>query len=155
MNMNNDKTVEVLNTLVVINNDRIHGYKTASENAEERDLKTLFSKFEQTSYKCRQDLIREIDKIGGKAEGGTKVSGKFYRALMDVKSALTGNDRKAILTSCEYGEEKALKTYKDVLDDDSEYLSHDQQKMIKSQYGLIKNDKSDIRKLQNSLELTS
>jgi len=153
--MNNDKTIDVLNSLVVINNDRIEGYETASENTKENDLKTLFTKFQQTSNKCQHELIREIDKLGGKADGGTKASGKFFRAWMDVKSALTGNDRKAILTSCENGEERALEVYKDVLDDDSEYLNNEQQKMIKYHYNLIKDDKNEIRKMQNALELAS
>jgi hypothetical protein len=30
-----EKTVEVLNTLITINNDRIEGYETASEETEE------------------------------------------------------------------------------------------------------------------------
>ena len=47
----------------------------------------------------------------------TKASGKVYRVWMDVKAALTANDIKSILASCEFGEDVALKTYDDVLED--------------------------------------
>jgi uncharacterized protein (TIGR02284 family) len=149
--MDREKTTDVLNKLVVINKDRIEGYETASENTEENDLKTLFSKFAQTSKKCRHELISEIEKLGGKAEDGTKVSGKFFRAWMDVKSALSGKDRKAILNSCEQGEERAIEAYKDVLEDDSEHLTTKQQSMIRDQYSLIKTDKDKVRSMQNAL----
>jgi uncharacterized protein (TIGR02284 family) len=149
--MDKEKTTDVLNKLVVINNDRIEGYETASDNTEEKDLKTLFSKFAKTSRKCRHDLIREIENLGGKAEDGTKVSGKFFRAWMDVKSALTGNDRKAILNSCEQGEEKAIETYKTVFNDKSDHLTADLLMMVRTQYGLIKTDQGKIISMQNAL----
>lgn len=149
--MDREKTVDVLNELVVINNDRIEGYETAAENSEESDLRALFSKFEQTSHKCRRELIGEIEKLGGKAEEGTKVSGKFFRAWMDVKSALSSNDRKAILNSCEEGEDRAIETYQDVFEDKSKYLTSEQHTMVRDQYNSIKSDQSRIRSMQNAL----
>jgi len=63
--MEEQKTIDVLNKLVEINNDRIEGYNTAASELEEEDLKTLFSQFAQTSQKCNQDLSREILRLGG------------------------------------------------------------------------------------------
>jgi hypothetical protein len=40
--MDNEKKIEVLNSLIVINNDRIEGYKTAEAEAKETDLKCFF-----------------------------------------------------------------------------------------------------------------
>ncbi len=48
------KAIEVLNSLITINNDRIEGYETASKETEEHDLKTLFAQFISTSRKCKQ-----------------------------------------------------------------------------------------------------
>jgi hypothetical protein len=59
---------------------------------------------------------------------------------MDIKSAMTGSDRKAIINSCEYGEEAALDTYDDALahtEDLSEQLM-----MIKEQHSAIKASKN-------------
>ena len=77
---------------------------------EEKDLKDMFTSFAQNSKKCKQELVSEINKLGGTATDGTTVSGKFFRGWMDMKSALIGKDRKAILESCEYGEEQADET---------------------------------------------
>jgi len=151
--MNKEKSVDVLNSLVVINKDRIDGYETASENTDEKELKSLFSRFAQTSHKCRQELIGEINKLGGKAEEGTKVSGKFFRAWMDVKTALAGRERKAILDSCEQGEDRAIEEYDSVFNDKdkSTHLTTDQLSIIRTQYSLIKNDQGKIRSMQNVL----
>ncbi|MCC7453297.1 MAG: hypothetical protein IT222_03950, partial [Crocinitomix sp.] len=47
--MKNEKSIEVLTTLITINNDRIEGYETASKESKESDLKSLFAKFIATS----------------------------------------------------------------------------------------------------------
>ncbi len=105
--MEKEKQIEVLNSLITINHDRIEGYGTASKETEEHDLKTLFSDFASTSEKSNKALVSEVTKLGGKPAEGTLASGKFFRVWMDVKAALTGKDRKAILNSCEYGEDIA------------------------------------------------
>ncbi|WP_026473350.1 ferritin-like domain-containing protein [Alkaliflexus imshenetskii] len=149
--MKNVKAVDVLNTLITINNDRIEGYETASKETDETDLKTLFSQFIETSRRCKQELVKEVNTLGGEVATGTKVSGKFFRAWMDVKSALTGKDRKTILSSCEYGEEQARDTYEKVLENDSEYLSSKQQTMIIQQKSMLIVDQNHLKALKNSL----
>lgn len=149
--MEKEKTIYVLNTLVEINNDRIEGYEKASANTEERDLKDLFSTFIKTSKKCLDELISEINKFGEKSTARTTASGKFFRTWMDVKSALTGKDRKAILNSCEYGEENTIEVYNNVLDVKSEHVILQQQEMIESQLNKIKTDQSTINSMLNTL----
>lgn len=153
--MKKEKTIDALNKLIEINNDRIEGYEKASANTEEKELQKLFSEFRQTSKNLLRELISEIDKLGGKVSEGTKTSGKFFRAWMDVKSALTGKDRKAILNSCEYGEEQADETYQEILDEQSEHLSAQQLSMIKAQHKLLKADHNTIKLMQKTPVKTS
>ncbi|WP_329804423.1 ferritin-like domain-containing protein [Flavobacterium facile] len=145
--MKNEKTIDVLNSLITINNDRIEGYKTASEETEELELKSLFAGFILTSEKCKRELVEEVNKLGGEVAEGTMVSGKFFRVWMDVKAALTGKDRKAILNSCKFGEEQAKQTYKTALVDDLEYLNSEYQNMIIAQKKLLKADRKHIKAL--------
>lgn len=149
--MKKEETTEVLNSLIVINNDRIEGYETAADATDEQELKTLFARFISTSQKCKQELVKEVHTLGGEEEEGTKVSGKFFRTWMDVKAALTGKDRKAILDSCEYGEDQALETYDDALKNDSEHLSANHQKMIREQRSLLKADHDHVKTLRDAL----
>ncbi len=149
--MDNEKTVDVLNTLIEINNDRIEGYETASKETDEEDLKRLFSHMIETSTTCRQELTEEVERLGGTPIEGTKITGKFFRAWMDVKAALTGKDYKAILNSCEYGEDVAVDTYDTALKNDEEHLGLEQRTMIVEQRERIKADHDAIKELRDQL----
>lgn len=146
--MNKEKAIEALNTLITINNDRIEGYETASKETEELDLKSLFAQFISTSQKCKQELVNEVNALGGEAAEGTLTSGKFFRMWMDVKAALTGKDRKAILNSCEFGEDEAKETYENTLEQNFDHLSPEQQIMIYDQKNLLKADHNHIKALR-------
>lgn len=146
--MDTEKSIEILNSLIQINNDRIEGYETASKEADETDLKTLFSHFTETSLKCKAELVAEVKRLGGKPTEGTTTSGKFYRVWMDIKSAMTGSDRKAIVNSCEYGEDVAVQTYNDALSH-SENLTPEQLMMIKEQHSAIKANHDKIKNLRD------
>lgn len=146
--MENEKTIEVLNTLITINNDRIEGYKTAIEETKDDEaLKGSFLKFQQTSFDCNAILISEVQQLGGTAEDGTKNTGKIHRVWLDFKAMISGHDRKAILSSCEFGDEAAITTYKDVLEDDREHLSATQQTMVQTQLALITSDYDHVKML--------
>lgn len=149
--MNKEKSIEVLNTLIEINNDRIAGYETAAKETEEADLKMLFSGLKQTSEKCNAELIIEVVKLGGTPIEGTRTSGKIYRLWMDIKSALTGKDRKTILKSCEFGEEVAVETYQKALSDTLSDLSTEQQTMLTSQYAKIQAGHDKVKNLRDVL----
>jgi len=153
--MEDKKAIDVLNKLIEINNDRIEGYETASKETEDTELKTLFTEFAQTSQEWNGDLIDEVNQLGGDPVEGTKTSGKFFRAWMDVKSALTGKDRKAILNSCEYGEDVAVNTYKKVLENNTDDLTEDQLAMVEEQYDMIKADHDMVKSLRDSLVETN
>jgi uncharacterized protein (TIGR02284 family) len=115
------ETIEVLNDLVTINNDRIVGYERALEetNTQDADLKILFTSMIDESRKIRIDLAGEVQALGGEFEAGTTTSGKLYRAWMDVKAVFTGHDRHAVLTNCERGEDAAQDAYKDALSENN------------------------------------
>jgi uncharacterized protein (TIGR02284 family) len=116
-----EKTQQIVKELIIINNDRYEGYKTAADETKDSDLKPLFSRFSAQSKQFASELSRFItSEEEAPAEGETKHSGKLYRVWMDIKAAMTANDRKAILSSCEFGEDVALKTYKDSLEDANE-----------------------------------
>lgn len=146
-----EKTIEAFNSLIVINNDRIEGYKTAEAEAQETDLKMLFSDLMETSVQNRKELVAEVTRLGGTPDEGTRVTGKFFRVWMDVKAAFTGNDRKAILDSCLYGEDVALETYKKVLIQDHQDTNSKEQDMLNKHYALLKVDHDRVKELLDAI----
>jgi uncharacterized protein (TIGR02284 family) len=69
---------------------------------------------------------------------------------VDVKAALAGKDRKAILKSCEYGEDVAVDTYEEAMKSDED-LGAEQRSIISEQYDLIKEDHYKVKSLRDSL----
>jgi len=149
--MNNEKSADVLNTLIEINNERIEGYKNASYETHDSDLQNLFSDLIETSEKCRAQLTEEVQRLGGTPAEGTKISGKFFRAWMDVKAALNANDLQAILNACEFGEDVAVDTYKRAAEIKGWDLGIEQRSLIADQYDLLKADHDKIKSLRDNL----
>lgn len=147
--MENSKNISALNKLIEINNDRVEGYETASKEANETDLKSLFGELAATSHKNLSELRSEVKRLGGTPEEGTRVTGKFFRAWMDVKAAFTGNDRHTILDSCEFGEDKALETYEAVLNDSSD-LSAEQTQLVSQQKTALRADHDRVKALRDA-----
>lgn len=149
--MDKEKTIELLNSIITINNDRIQGYETAAKETEDQELKTLFGRFASTSHTCKSQLVSEVNKLSGKPAEGTMTSGKFFRVWMDVKASLTGNDRKAILNSCEYGEDVAVETYNKALRNNLSDITAEQQAMLNVQHTAIKADHNKVKSMLDSL----
>jgi len=154
-NLLREKKVDSFNALIIINNDRIEGYNKASGNTSEGDLTSLFKEFANTSIKCNQELTRQVNSLGGKPANGTEATGKFFRAWMDLKAALTGNERKAIFDSCVFGEEKAIERYNEVLKDYEEFLNEDETSMISSQLDSLQADYRKVKHMCDSMIIDS
>lgn len=110
-------TVDILNDLVKINNDRIEGYEKALKELKEddQDLKPLFLSFIDQSRTIRMSLGTELQALGGDMDKGTTGNGSLYRAWMEFKATFTGHNRHSILVACEYGEDAAQKAYETAL----------------------------------------
>lgn len=147
----NEKTAEVLNDLVRINNDRIEGY-TKAENetkAGDADLQSLFRQMAAESRSYVNDLSKYISATGNNITDDTTVRGKIYRAWMDVKATFSGKDRKAILASCEYGEDAAQKAYDAALSSDAE-LPTEVRQLIMDQKQSLKKSHDQVKALRDA-----
>ena len=146
-----EKSVEVLNDLIEINNDRVAGFEHASKELEGNsdDLKAVFQNFSSESRRYVQELTAAVSRIGGEAETGTSGSGTIHRAWLDVKATFSGHDRKSILEECERGEDAIKKAYKSALTDDNG-LSADLQTLIAQQQAGIINGHDKIKYLRDS-----
>ncbi|MBX2922616.1 MAG: PA2169 family four-helix-bundle protein [Chitinophagaceae bacterium] len=148
----NEKNVEVLNDLIKINNDRVAGYEKAAgqTTAIDADLRSIFNSMASESRTYANELNRYINQ-GGAATDNTTVSGKIYRAWMDIKATFSGNDRKSILEACEYGEDAAQKAYKSALESDSENrLSADVRHVITEQKNKLRKSHDRIKAMRDA-----
>lgn len=146
-----ENQIETLNDLVLINNDRVEGYQKAIEELkdEDADLRIVFQERVNQSRSFHSELVSEIAKRGEEIEQGTMLSGKIYRAWMDVKAFFSGADRKAILDNCEDGEDAALRAYEEALE--CENLTPEQRTIIIRQHAEIKTSHDKIKGMRDML----
>lgn len=152
--INNEATIEVLNDLILINNDRVDGYAKAIAEVRGKDqiLDDLFEQMAMQSRHFKAALTEEVSVLGGEpVTDGTTNSGKVYRVWMDIKAAFSSDDATSSLEQCEYGEDAAQKAYHEALDTENlpaflRELISTQQIALKESHDLIK-EKRDSYKM--------
>ncbi|MDB5152825.1 MAG: family four-helix-bundle protein [Mucilaginibacter sp.] len=151
---NNAKTIEILNDLILINNDRIEGYERALKEIErtegDADLIPMFLRFIDDSRRYKVELGTEIAAFGRSMETGTSAGGKLHRAWLAVKETFTGHDRHSILEECEFGEDAIKRSYEDALN--NEVLAAYIREMMLSQLEELIEAHDEIKELRDSVE---
>lgn len=110
------KSSKQLQELIVINNERFEGYKTAADETQDSELKVLFNSYSLQSKQFSHDLLGLLpeEKYAPKS-GEIEISGKLYRFFMDIKTLLQSKNLAEVLSSCEFEERETKKTYDEVL----------------------------------------
>src|SRR5690606_13991444 len=110
MEIQNNDALKAINSLVETCRDGEKGFKTAAESVDNPQLKTELTRFAQQRAGFRSELESCMKQIGGAPEETTSVggvameaAGAVHRGWINIKSAITGHDNKAILNECENG----------------------------------------------------
>jgi len=114
--MKTKDTVSTLNDLIQINKDGQEGFKDASENVKNPELKTLFAKYSLQRSKFAGDLQQHVTGFGEEPEKDSSLAGAIHRGWIDLKTAFTKGDDHSILVECERGEDYAVEAYNDAID---------------------------------------
>ena len=133
------KSIETLNDLVKINNDRVAGFEKAAEDLREDqdDLKAMFHQLAGQSRNNANQLAGYVNGQGVAPENETSIPGAIHRAWIDVKATLGGNDRKSILDECERGEDAIKKAYQSALKPEGDLTAEEKEIVRIQQTGII------------------
>lgn len=104
-----------LHELLHFVNDRIEGYKRAVAHTPNAQPRGYYQQLVSQSQQFSRELNDHLRRQGSGPEASTTLKGKLYRAWMDAKATVTGDDEAAILAANIFGEEWALKAYEDAL----------------------------------------
>jgi uncharacterized protein (TIGR02284 family) len=144
--MDNQDTIDVLNTLIETCNDGERGFRNVAEHVHSADLKTLFA---TRANECRQacaDLRAQVLQLGGDPETGGSASGALHRGWVSLLGTLSGHSDKSLLEACERGEDSALERYRDALD---QALPDNIRMLIERQYEGVKRNHAQVRSLRD------
>jgi uncharacterized protein (TIGR02284 family) len=152
-----EKVIETLNDLIRINHDRVEGYEKAAHEISDPtqvEIKSLFYQMAEESRIYITDLTHAVIRFGGTPANDTTTSGKIYRMWMDVKVSFTGDDLKAILSSCEFGEDAAQRAYDDAMNAEVK-LPADVAALISNQQQLLKTSHDKIKRYRDELKVST
>ena len=148
-NFSNSDVVSTLNELIETCKDGQEGFKQAAEGVERSDLKSLFFEFSQQRAHFAGELQELVQKLGEKPETSGSTAGALHRGWINIKSAVTGKDEKAVLNECERGDDSAKNTYKDALEDPlPNYIAE----VVRNQYESIQMAHDRVKALRDSFE---
>ncbi|GAA4085637.1 PA2169 family four-helix-bundle protein [Mucilaginibacter panaciglaebae] len=151
---NNKATIETLNDLVQINNDRIKGFEKAiketTEANNDQELIAVFNNKILESQQLKSTLAQEVQVLGGDADTDTSVSGTIHRTWLQVKASFTGHSEKSILEECEFGEDAIKKAYQSALEEEG--LPAYIRDILNDQKSIIDQSHDEIKALRDSVE---
>ena len=103
--MDTSHDISVLNTLTATTLDSVKGYREAAENSDDAEHRQFFSEMAEERSRLAADLQQHVRAIGGDPETESSTAGAAHRGWVDLKSAITGRDEKAIVNEVERGED--------------------------------------------------
>lgn len=106
----------VLNSLIETCKDAERGLLHAAELVKDPALKTFFT---DTAYRRAQfamQLLPHAQRLGGAETADGTVAATIHRQWMDVRSALSGHDDRAIVSEAERGDSITLLAFKNAVE---------------------------------------
>lgn len=143
----NEKVISILNDLVETCRDGEEGFHAAAEGIQDAELKALLEGYSEQRSQFAADLRGEVVRLGGDAENRGSLAGAVHRGWMNIRSAVTGKDEDAVISECERGEDMAVRSYQEALNQD---LPDDVRMLIQNQYTQVKEAHDNIRALERS-----
>ncbi|MBJ6109545.1 PA2169 family four-helix-bundle protein [Hymenobacter sp. BT523] len=141
-------TTALLNELVETLKDGQKGYADAMTDVEDSSLKDTFKKYAAQRASYITEIEDQMFKLDLKPDESSSITGTVHRAWIDLKSALTSKDNKAVLNECERGEDYAVKAYQTALK--AQDLPSNLKSVIEKQYQGVQEAHNTIKALRDS-----
>ena len=146
---NNDE-VTVLETLTSTLNDSIKGYRDSAEHVESQEFREMFNDFASQREQAATELKAEVRRLGGEPDEDGSTMGSLHQTWVDLKSAITGRDDKAIINEVERGEDYLKAKFETALNDSD--LAPECRAVVERAYQSVREGHDRMSQLKHSLE---
>ncbi|HST29286.1 MAG TPA: PA2169 family four-helix-bundle protein [Chthoniobacterales bacterium] len=146
------EAISTINGLIETLKDGEKGFKEASDAVRDPQLKSLFQQYSQQRNRFVGELQAQAQNLGeSKPEKSSSTAGAMHRAWINLKSAVTSGDDKAILSECERGEDSAVHEYEEAMSDG---LTGTAREIVARQFSEIKSAHDRVRDLRDAAKKT-
>ena len=140
----------VLNTLIKTTIDSVNGYQESAQAVENDQFRQLFLQLAQDRQQVLPQLQAEVARLGGNPEDDGSALAAAQRAFVDLKSAITGREDKAVINEVERGEDYIKEKYETALSDAS--LSAETRQVVSQAYESVRRGHDRVRDLKHAME---
>ncbi len=137
-----------LNDLIQTCRDGEQGFREAAEGIGGEETRRLFLDYAQQRARFAGELQALVSKLGGHPAEGGSVGGAVHRGWINIKQAVTGKDRGAIIAEAERGEDTAVDAYRKALEKD---LPGDVRETVERQYKQVLEAHNRVRDMELSM----
>jgi len=140
--------LSTINNLIETLKDGEKGFKEAADAVRDPQLKSLFQQYSQQRHRFASELQAQAQSLGESKPGkSSSAAGAMHRAWINLKSAVTSGNDKAILAECERGEDSALHEYEEAIQDG---LTGAAREIVARQFTEIKSAHDRVRNLRDT-----
>lgn len=116
--MDNSHDIKVINTLIATTLDSVKGYRESAQESQDPNHAQFFREMADERGRVAADLQQQVRSLGGDPETDSSTAGAIHRSWVDLKSAITGRDEKAIVNEVERGEDYIKGKFEAAMQDD-------------------------------------
>ena len=150
--MNTSDVIDVLNDLIETCRDGEYGFRASAEQARSSALRSNLLARASECATAADQLRAHVVQLGGKPEDGGTTAGAMHRGWVAVKAKLSTFDDLAVLEECERGEDVALRSYREALEND---LPTPIRNLVERQYEGAKRNHNEVRRMRDGLKATT
>lgn len=148
-----DKDISTLNSLIKTTIDSVNGYQESAEAVENDRFRSMFQELAQDRQQVVPKLQAEVSRLGGNPEDDGSAAAAMHRGWVDLKSAVTGRDDKAIINEVERGEDYIKEKFETAMN--SGDLSPECRSVVQQCYESVRRGHDRVRDLKHALEGTA
>jgi uncharacterized protein (TIGR02284 family) len=142
--------IAVLNSLIATTLDSVDGYETSAADIEDVSLAAMFTARANERRAVASQLQAEVSRLGGNPEDDGTVLAGAHRAFVNLKSAVTGQDNKAIVDEVERGEDHIKAKYEAAMQDAN--LSPETRNVIQAAWQSVREGHDQMRDIKHGME---
>lgn len=143
------KLIDILRDVGKACRDSAEGYRTSAEDTEDEDLKRRFQELAEERDQQSKEIDEFLRRLGGEPlpEHGTP-AGAIHRTFVNLKSALLGKDRRAVIEEVVRGESYTEAIYDKALRHD---LPTDIRQAIQRQHDSVRESRDMFKRMQRQM----
>ena len=150
---NHSDEISTLNTLIATTIDSITGYENSAKDIDNQRFAEIFRERASERQRVVEELRSEVRRLGGDPEDSGSFMGKTHQRFEDLKSAITGQDEKAIINEVERGEDYLKEKFEAALNSDS--LSGESRSIVERCYQSVRSGHDQMSQLKHGMEAPS